>query len=131
MILLILKYSVIFNIKTKPFKTLMENISKNKILLAAPDAIIVISHDRKIITFNEAAERITGYKKNDIIHTDFQILFRNSDQDIKYLSSSLEENKSHVNITLNLTTAHYTIISVLATISPNIQPAISYTRNLT
>ena len=100
----------------------MENISNKKFVLAAPDAIIVISHNRKIITFNEAAERITGYKTNDIIDTDFQILFRNSDQDIKYILSSLDENKSHVNITLNLTTSKYTVISVMAIITPIIQP---------
>ena len=100
----------------------MEKISNNKFVLAAPDAIIVIGHNRKIITFNEAAERITGYKTNDIIDTDFQILFRNSNQDIKYILSSLDENKSHVNITLNLTTSQYTVISVMAIITPIIQP---------
>lgn len=100
----------------------MKEISNNDIPLAAPDAIIVISQNRKIITFNEAAERITGYKIKDVINTDFQMLFRNSDQDIKYILSSLEKNKSHVNITLNLTTSHYTVINVLASITPINQP---------
>lgn len=100
----------------------MKEISNNDIPLAAPDAIIVISQNRKIITFNEAAERITGYKIKDVINTDFQMLFRNSVQDIKYILSSLEKNKSHVNITLNLTTSHYTVINVLASITPINQP---------
>lgn len=35
---------------------IMKNISNNHIQLAAPDAIIVVSKDRKIIVFNDAAE---------------------------------------------------------------------------
>ena len=68
---------------------IMQEISNSKIQMAAPDAIIVISHDRKIVAFSEAAERVTGYKISDIINTDFQILFRNSDQDIKYILSGV------------------------------------------
>ncbi len=100
----------------------MENISNNKIQLAAPDAIIVISRGKKIIAFNEAAERITGYKIRDVLDTGFQILFRNSDKDTNYILSSIEENDSHINIPLNITSADNKTINVLATITPVYQP---------
>jgi len=100
----------------------MNNILKNQINMAAPDGIIVISKDRKIIVFNEAAERITGYKFKDIISTDFQILFRNSEKDAKYILSSIKENESHVNVTLNITTANSSTVDVIATLTPVVQP---------
>ncbi|MFC1527471.1 sigma 54-interacting transcriptional regulator [Candidatus Neomarinimicrobiota bacterium] len=98
-----------------------KNITDN-IRMAAPDAIIVISKDRKIIAFNDAAERITGYKFSDIINTDFKILFRNSEKDEKYILSSIKENDSHVNITLNITTDNSSTLDVLATLTPVFQP---------
>ncbi|MFC1785018.1 sigma 54-interacting transcriptional regulator [Candidatus Neomarinimicrobiota bacterium] len=98
-----------------------KNITDN-IRMAAPDAIIVISKDRKIIAFNDAAERITGYKFRDIINTDFKILFRNSEKDEKYILSSIKENDSHVNITLNITTDNSSTLDVLATLTPVFQP---------
>ena len=100
----------------------MNNILNNQINMAAPDGIIVISKDRKIIVFNEAAERITGYKFKDIISTDFQILFRNSEKDAKYILSSIKENDSHVNVTLNITTANSSTVDVIATLTPVFQP---------
>ncbi len=100
----------------------MHELSKNNIHLAAPDAIIVISQNRKIIAFNDTAERLTGYKYTEIINNDFQILFRNSDQDIKLIISSLNSNESYVNIILNLSTALDSEVEVLATITPINQP---------
>ena len=102
----------------------MKNITDSNIQMAAADAIIVISNERKIIAFNDAAERITGYKSRDIINTDFQILFRNSDKDTNYILSSIKENDSHVNIALNITTANSSTIDVLATLTPVYQPKI-------
>ena len=98
-----------------------KNITDN-IRMAAPDAIIVISKDRKIIAFNDAAERITGYKFWDIINTDFKILFRSSEKDEYYILSSIKENDSHVNITLNITTDNSSTLDVLATLTPVFQP---------
>lgn len=103
---------------------IMKNISNNQVHLAVPDAIIVISKDRKIITFNKAAERLTGYKFKEIINTDFQILFHNSVKDIDFILSSIKGNNQHINITLNLTTANSTILDVLATITPISQPKV-------
>ncbi len=102
----------------------MNNITDSNIQMAAPDAIIVISNEGKIIAFNDAAERITGYKFRDIINNDFQILFSNSEKDTKYILSSIKENEPHVNIALNITTANSSTIDVLATFTPIYQPKI-------
>jgi len=96
----------------------MENLTNSNIQLAAPDAIIVISKDHKIIAFNDAAERITGYKSRDVINSDFQLLFRNSEKDINYIYSSIDDNDSHINITLEITAADYSVIRVLASLTP-------------
>jgi PAS domain S-box-containing protein len=103
---------------------IMKNISNNQVHLAVPDAIIVISKDRNIIAFNNAAERLTGYKFKEIINTDFQILFHNSVKDFDFILSSIKGNNQHINITLNLTTANSTILEVLATITPIYQPKV-------
>lgn len=103
------------------------NITTNEnTSLAAPDAVIVISKDRKIIAFNDAAERITGYKLRDILNTDFQVLFRNSEKDIDYIYSSINDNSPYVNITLDITTADSTIVSVMASLTPVYQPKTGY-----
>lgn len=110
-----------FILNKKRVKNIIVN-NTNDIHMAAPDAVIVISKDRKIIAFNDAAERITGYKFRDIINTDFQILFRNSEKDSKYILSAINDNDSHINIPLNITTAEYAIVNVLATLTPVYQP---------
>ena len=69
----------------RPLIIIMKNNITDNIRMAAPDAIIVISKDRKIIAFNDAAERITGYKFRDIINTDFHYVLES--RKFKYFTS--------------------------------------------
>ena len=68
----------------------------------APDGVIIIDHSGKIIAFNEAARRITGYKEADVSLKDYPILFKNSESDQSYIDKALNKGKSYSNLTLTI-----------------------------
>ena len=102
----------------------MINILKNNFQIDTPDAIIVVNKNRKIIAFNDDAERMTGYNSKKIINKDIQILFKTSKDDIEYISSAIKDNDSYINVTLNITAADASTVSVLASLTPVYQPKI-------
>ncbi|MFO7525288.1 MAG: sigma 54-interacting transcriptional regulator [Ignavibacteriaceae bacterium] len=90
----------------------------NKEALVIPDGITVIGKDNKVIVFNEAASRITGFKEEEIVGKDFGLLFDKSTHDAKLIFESLNENRSFSNLSINITDSKGRIKNVLASISP-------------
>ena len=84
-------------------KEVQSIIDKNKEALVIPDGIAVISKDLQIIVFNEAASRITGFQDEDIVEHDCELLFKNSENDMKYISESLKEDRTFTNLSINIT----------------------------
>lgn len=94
------------------------SIDINKEALIVPDGIVVIGKDYKIIVFNEAASRITGFVEDDIIGKDFKKLFVQNEDDLKFITESLQENRSFSNLSINITDSKNRIKNVLASITP-------------
>ncbi len=90
----------------------------NKEALVIPDGIAVIGKDHKVIVFNEAACRITGFEEEDIVGKDFMILFGKNDKDAKLILESFEENRTFSNLSINLSDSKERIKNVLASITP-------------
>ncbi len=99
-------------------KEVQQIIDKNKEAVIIPDGIAVISKDLKIIVFNEAASRISGYSEDDIIGIDCKILFRECTDDIKYISESLTSNRVYTNLAINITDKKGNVKNVLSSITP-------------
>lgn len=99
-------------------KEVQQIIDKNKEALIIPDGIGVIGKDLKIIVFNEAASRISGFEEDEIIGTDCEILFRESKDDLKYISESLINNRVYTNLSINITDKSGRVKSVLSSITP-------------
>ena len=99
-------------------KEVQSIIDKNKEALVIPDGIAVISKDLQIIVFNEAASRITGFQDEDIVEHDCELLFKNSENDMKYISESLKEDRTFTNLSINITDKNGNIINVLASLTP-------------
>lgn len=96
-------------------------IDKNKESIVIPDGIAVIGKDCKIIVFNEAASRITGYDEDDIITHDCRILFVNNQDEMKYIFNALSENRTFTNLSINITDKNGNVKNVLASITPIIK----------
>lgn len=99
-------------------KEVQQIIDKNKVAAIIPDGIVVIGKDLKIIVFNEAASRISGYKNNDIVGQDSKILFSNNSEDFDYILETLNNNKAFTNLPIKITNNKSTVKSVLASITP-------------
>ncbi|MFA7418346.1 MAG: sigma 54-interacting transcriptional regulator [Melioribacteraceae bacterium] len=93
-------------------------IDKNKEAVIIPDGIAVIGKDLKIIVFNEAASRISGYGEEEIIESDCTLLFRECIDDLKYISQSLDSNRVFTNLAINITDKKGNVKNVLASITP-------------
>jgi len=93
-------------------------LDMNKEAVIIPDGIAVIGRDMKIIVFNEAASRISGYEEDDIIGADCNILFRECPADMKYISESLNNNRVFTNLAINVTDKKGNIKNVLVSITP-------------
>lgn len=93
-------------------------IDKNKEAVIIPDGIAVIGKDLKIIVFNEAASRISGYCEEEIIDSDCTLLFRECIDDLKYISQSLDSNRVFTNLAINITDKKGNVKNVLASITP-------------
>ncbi len=99
-------------------KEVQQIFDKNKEAAIIPDGIAVIGKDLKVIVFNEAASRISGYDEDDIIGVDCEVLFRECTDDIKYISESLNSNRVFTNIAINIIDKKGTVKNVLASITP-------------
>jgi len=94
----------------------------NKEKMVMPDGIAVVGRDFGIIAFNEAASRITGYFENEIINSNFEILFKISSNQSKYIIDSLEKGKSFLNQSVIITCKDGSEKNVLASITPVSKP---------
>jgi len=99
-------------------KEVINIIDKNKKAMIIPDGIAVIGKDCKVIVFNEAASRITGYSEEDIVSKDCEILFSKNMSELKYITESIVENKVFTNHPINLTCKNRNVINVLASMTP-------------
>jgi sigma-54 dependent transcriptional regulator, acetoin dehydrogenase operon transcriptional activator AcoR len=96
-------------------------LDKNKEAAIIPDGIVVIGKDFKIIVFNEAASRITGYEEDEIIGTECSIIFQKCIEEMHYIKESLNENRVFINIAINITDQRGNIKNVLSSITPIIK----------
>ncbi len=93
-------------------------IDKNKESMIIPDGIVVISKDKQIIVFNEAASRITGYDEEKVIGNSYEILFDKNHGDKNFITDSVENNLAYNNISINIIDAKSQTKNVLASITP-------------
>ncbi len=96
-------------------------IDRNRENMIVPDGIAVIGRDEKIMVFNEAASRITGFEEGEIIGKHFEVLFRNSRHDIEHLTDSLVKNVTLSNLSINITDKKGESRNMLASITPVIK----------
>lgn len=92
------------------------NISEEDII--APDGIIVIDRDKKIIAFNEAAQRITGFAEKEVIFQDYQLLFQEFQPDSNYVEDALTKGESYANLSIDLINSNNQNFNVLVSITP-------------
>ena len=104
-------------------KEVQQIIDKNREFMVIPDGIVVIGKDCKIIVFNEAAARITGYDEEEIISHDYRILFMNSKDHMKYIFDSLTDNRTFTNLSIDITDSSGNNKNVLASVTPVIKAA--------
>ncbi len=93
-------------------------IDSNKESMIIPDGVAVISKDKRVIVFNEAASRITGFDEDEIIGKSFGILFSLDKNEGKYIDESLNNNISFTNLSINISDKKGMIKNVLASITP-------------
>jgi PAS domain S-box-containing protein len=93
-------------------------IDSNKDTLIIPDGVAVIGKDQRIIVFNEAASRITGFSEDEVIGNTIDILFKSVITEKKYIDDSLEKNISFSNLSINISDKKGNIKNVLASITP-------------
>ena len=93
-------------------------INSNKESMVIPDGVAVIGTDKRVIVFNEAASRITGFDEDEIIGKSFGILFSLDENEGKYIDESLNNNISFTNLSINISDRKGTIKNVLASITP-------------
>jgi PAS domain S-box-containing protein len=86
--------------------------------MITPDGIIVISSEKKIIAFSQAASRITGYEEDEIILKDFNFLFKKSGEYKNYITDSLTSGNTYSNLSINITCNKDRVLNVLSSITP-------------
>jgi PAS domain S-box-containing protein len=96
----------------------MEKLNISQEDIVAPDGIVVIDRDKKIIAFNEAAQRITGFTEKEIIFQDYQLLFKDSRSDGSYVEDALMKGESYSNLSIDLINSGGQKFNVLASIAP-------------
>ena len=109
---------ILFTNFEKTMTDVQNIIDRNKETLIIPDGIVVISKDEKIIVFNAAASRITGYSEEDVIGSKFDFIFAKKNSERKYIIESLEDNIVFSNLSINITDNKGNIINVLASVTP-------------
>ncbi len=88
----------------------------------APEGIIAINKENKIIVFNDAAGRITGFQTKDVISHQINFLFNNSNENNLLVQQSLSSGDIFSNIPLTINCNNGMELSVTASITPLTQP---------
>ncbi|PIQ08745.1 MAG: Fis family transcriptional regulator [Ignavibacteriales bacterium CG18_big_fil_WC_8_21_14_2_50_31_20] len=109
---------ILFTNFEKTMTDVQNIIDRNKETLIIPDGIVVISKDEKIIVFNAAASRITGYSEEEVIGSKFDFIFAKKNSERKYIIESLKDNIVFSNLSINITDNKGNIINVLASVTP-------------
>ncbi|MBN1638331.1 MAG: sigma 54-interacting transcriptional regulator [Ignavibacteriales bacterium] len=86
--------------------------------LAIPDGIIVIGNDLSIVVFNEAAERITGFKIDELIEKPLEKILSNHKDDKKIFVEAFESRTTYSNLSLNILCKNGKVKNVLASLTP-------------
>ncbi|MBN1633349.1 MAG: sigma 54-interacting transcriptional regulator [Ignavibacteria bacterium] len=94
------------------------DIGKEKFII--PDGIAVIGRDCKIIVFNEAASRITGFSEDELINEDIKKILPDK-QSADYITESLKSSRTFTNLPLDIKTKQEKTKNVLASITPIIK----------
>lgn len=92
--------------------------ARNKEAAIIPDGTVVIGKDLKIIVFNEAASRITGFTENEAVDSQCSLLFRSTKDEIKFIKESVSEKRTFSNQPINITCKSNKVINVLSSITP-------------
>lgn len=88
----------------------------------APEGIVAINKDKKIILFNEAAGRITGFQIREVISKSIGFLFTGTDKKNDLIKRSLSSDEIYSNIPLTINCADGKKLPVTASITPLTQP---------
>ncbi|MBN2571968.1 MAG: sigma 54-interacting transcriptional regulator [Ignavibacteriales bacterium] len=86
--------------------------------LAIPDGIIVIGNDFSIVVFNEAAERITGFKSDDVTEKPIEIILLKTLNDKNIFEEAFESKKTYSNLAVNITCKNGKVKNVLSSLTP-------------
>lgn len=95
----------------------------NNMDMPAPDGIIAVNREQKIIVFNDAACRITGFNADDVVGKQLDFLFAYKIEKESYLLHSLSYGEMFSNISLTINSAFKKELSVTASITPLNQPS--------
>lgn len=90
--------------------------------LLAPDGILAINKDNQIIVFNKAASRITGYSEGEVLSKTSDIIINPSDDSTLLISKSINTGEIFSNISMSLSRKDGNVLSVIASITPVVQP---------
>ncbi|WKZ70097.1 MAG: sigma 54-interacting transcriptional regulator [Melioribacteraceae bacterium] len=88
----------------------------------AADGVIAINKEQKVIVFDDAACRITGFGSNEVISKDISFLFPKENEREVYIISSLSTGEFFSNISLTITCTDNKELLITASITPLIQP---------
>ncbi len=99
-------------------KDVQSIIDQQKENLIIPDGIVVIGKDLNIIVFNEAASRITGFSEDETIGKQCSLLFKDSSEELKYISETISEKRVYSNLPFKIKVKNENLIDVLASITP-------------
>lgn len=99
-------------------KEVQSIINKNREAIVIPDGITVIGKELKIIVFNEAASRITGFEEDDIVGFDYHLIFPKDEEVTNYIKEALTKNLVFTNISTQIINKKGDVKKVLASITP-------------
>ena len=83
-----------------------------------PDGVVIIDKNKRIVAFNEAASRISGYNEQEVSLQNYDYLFKSSTSEKQFIEQALLKGKYFSNITLNITRCDQKTVNVFASITP-------------
>lgn len=89
----------------------------------APDGIIAVNRDNKIIVFNDAACRLTGYKTSDVISNQIDFIFPVQSEIENIILHSLSTGEILSNVSMTIRRVDRNDLPVTASITPLTQPS--------
>ena len=98
------------------------NKNEDELAFAAPDGIVAINKDKKIIAFSEAAQRLTGYHEENVIYKDFTFIFGKNNNNQQPILDALATGKTYSNISMNMKCSNKKSQNFLTSVTPFEQP---------